>query len=236
MTQSTTLQVPAAFYRGYELGNGVNDWAALPGGTPQFIPRQTLYGNKATMQVVGSNTFTRITVDAFSFGEHSTPKEFHDAWAKLMDNIWVTDPSPFTGQNRNLVFIEDRNLTNLSITGPFASAQTDFTFGDIGEISVGDIMFIYNYTQTEDRSSDVMLVTEINASVATMENIIVGSTGLVNGYPAGEWKAWKAEAAWRDAAFEAPPELGPAEEGSRGNFRKSIPMSFITNQDRFPIV
>ena len=42
------------------------------------------------------------------------------------------------------------------------------------------------------------------------------------------------EAAWTGCYFEEMPELPPAQESSFGHFRKSIPMRFLSNGDRYP--
>lgn len=236
MTLSTTLPIPAAFYRGYQLGNGINDWVANPEGSSQFIPRKTLYGSRANIQVVGQNSYTRISVNAFTFGQHSTPKQLHDWWAQLLENIWVTDPNPLSDQDRNLVFIADRNNDVYELTSGLTSGDQDLPFSDTTGLAVGDVILLVQNNVVTDVASDAMVITEIDGLNVTASNIRIGGGGVVYDYTLGTFDLYLAEAAWRDVALESAPNLGLADDASLGNFRKSIPFSFITNQDRFPTV
>lgn len=243
MTQTIAAKTPAAFYRGYELGNGINDWIPRPQGTDPAIPKNTLYGNKATIQVVGSNTHWEISVDAFRFGADSTPKALHEWWRLLIENIFIKDPGLFTVKIGELVFIEDRRLradggddiTALLTDNPISQGATTINItGADSFLVANDVLFIHD-TAEKDRKSDVFkVVSTPTSSSVTVDNIRISDTGAMADYAIGSRKAYKVEAAWRDVFMRTAPDIGPAEDSSLGHFRKSIPFTFITGSDPFP--
>lgn len=226
---------PAAFYRGYELGNGIHDWTANPGGRGQFLPRETIYGNKAVMQVIGSNTHNRISINAFRFGADASPKDFHDWWAWLYDRICVTDSSLFTIPERELVLIRSKTHDLITFSGVGDISEGSTSLDLTGTLASGDIIFVYDPTQTDNRSTDIVQVTN---TVGTIEfqNVRTGASGLSHSYDTSDAIFYKAEAVYRNCAFSVLPEIPPADQGSRGNFRSSILFHFLTNSDRLPVV
>lgn len=233
MPISSTARIPTAFYRGYELGNGLNDWLAVPQGNSPAIPRTTLWATRAIIQAVGSNIYTNIKVDAFRMGIDASPKDFHTWWELFIQNIWANDPNLAVVADGELVFIESKNHDAHLLFSDVASGATSMVLWTITGLVVGSIIIIYNKNQATNRKSDVVKVTGLpGGGVVNFSSIRVGGPGLVNNYVVADAQIYHAEAAWISCFLEAAPDIGPAEENSRGNFRQSIPFSFISNGDR----
>lgn len=234
MPISTTAYYPTAFYRGWELGNGINDWIQVPKGNSPAIPRTTLWGNRAIMQIIGSNIYTNVMVNAFRVGADPDPVSFRVWWDLLIKNIWGDDPSLFAYRNGELVLVRYKNYDAYALTADVGQGVTSITLTSTVGLAVGNILQIYNKNQTTSRATDVVrILTLPGAGVVTFTSIRVGLTGLSSAYAAVDAQIYRGEAAWSDCFLEAAPDIGPAEEGTFGNFRKTIPFSFITNGDRY---
>ena len=230
----STTKKPAAFYRGYELGNGIHDWIANPAGGSFVIPRNTLYANRASIQQIGANTYWTIAVNAFRFGADNTPKDLHVWWDELIRNIWYNDPSMFSNPISELVLIESKTHDEYVLAAAAAADDVSMDLVSSSGLVDGDILFIYDSSADTDRDSDVVQIQgSPSGGTVTFNNIRTGYTGLSASYDPLTAKVYKAEAAYKDVFLEAAPDIGPAEDGSRGNFRTAIPFRFLTNSDRY---
>jgi len=234
MPISTTALYPTAFYRGYELGNGVNDWLAVPKGNAPAVIRTTLWANRAIIQNVGTNAWTNVLVDAFRIGVDADPKAFHDWWNLFISNIWGQDPSLFDDRNGELVLIQQKNFHGYTLSVDAIVGSNSMTLTSTTGLSVNNILLIFNKNQASNRASDVVKITGLpGGGVVNFESIRITGLTLHYGFAVADAQIYKAEAAWRDCFLEAAPDIGPAEENSRAHFRKSIPFSFMTNGDRY---
>lgn len=236
MVQTNLRKIPTAFYRGYELGNGLNDWSANPRGSSPAVIKNALYASRAHIQVFGANLYWSIMVDAYRFGADTTPKAFHEWWDQFIRNAAYADPSLYSINNGELVFIEDKNGTTYTLGVDVSAGAGSMTLDDDTGISVDDILFIYDQSQTTNRSSDLILVTGIpGAGVINFTSLRPNASTLSYPYAAADNPViYPVEAAWTGCYFEEMPELPPAQESSFGHFRKSIPMRFLSNGDRYP--
>lgn len=228
------MKIPTAFYRGYELGNGINDWIANPKGNSPAIPKNALWANRAVIQQVGSNLYWQIDVDAFRFGADASPAALHKWWDALIRNIFYTDPSMFSSLAAELAFVTSKNDDSYSVVGDLNSGDSVMTLSSTAGLVANDIMIIYDKNQASNRNSDVIQISSLpGAGVVNFTALRVGSSGLSANYLNANIQLYKVEAAWTGCYLLQAPDIGTAEEPSRGNFRKHIQYSFISNGDRY---
>lgn len=231
---------PLCFYRGYALGNGLNDWAAQVAGLTPAAVRQTLYGDAAVMTAVGANSYRYITVNAFRFGVDASPKDFHLWWESLVVNVMRSDPE-LRNIGGELCFVEDADGHLLAplVDGPL-SGGTQLELADDSVVDVGSLLLIIDASMDDARHFDVVVVMSKVGDGSTVNVESIQSTehnplspGLHYNYAMGHELVYKLEAVYQGCLFAKAPELSPAEEASRANFRRSIIYEFVTPEDRY---
>ena len=234
--------ITACFYRGYELGNGVNDWAAAVGGLTPAALTNTLYGDKVSIAAVGANSYRRIEVNFFRFGIDASPRAFHLWWESLVVNIMRSDPE-LRSIGGELCFVEDKVGDLLpTLTAPPASGGLTLELTDDTLVSIGDTLLIIDTSMDDARHFDVVVVTSLVGDGFTINVESIQTTthnplspGLHYDYLAADAEVYRLEAVFQHCLIQTAPELGAAEEGSRAHFRRSIIMSFLTNEDRYGV-